>query len=135
MGGHHLGDEFVPAYRFAVRVQGAGVDRGEVLQIVDAFTTLAKAGRFIGTYTPENGSTVGVGMPVSFTFDKAITDKKAVESGIEVSSSSGQQVVGHWFGARRLDFRPQEYREAGWRPPRSSGCPRCDPTAGCTSLP
>ncbi|MEV7995698.1 Ig-like domain-containing protein [Streptomyces sp. NPDC086077] len=77
------------------------------------FTTLAEADRFTGTYTPEHKSTVGVGMPVSFTFDRAITDRKAVESGIEVSSSSGQEVVGHWFGARRLDFRPQHYWKAG----------------------
>jgi hypothetical protein len=52
-------------------------------------------------------------MPVSFTFDKAISDRKAVQSHITVTSSSGQKVVGHWFGAQRLDFRPQEYWKAG----------------------
>ncbi|MFG2120647.1 Ig-like domain-containing protein [Streptomyces sp. NPDC048710] len=77
------------------------------------FTTVSSANSFIGTYTPDDGSTVGVGMPVSFTFDKAITDKKAVQSHITVNSSSGQQVVGHWFGNQRLDFRPQEYWKAG----------------------
>ncbi|MFJ9819931.1 Ig-like domain-containing protein [Streptomyces sp. NPDC101151] len=77
------------------------------------FTTVSSANSFIGTYTPDNGSTVGVGMPVSFTFDKSISDKKAVQSHITVDSSSGQQVVGHWFGDRRLDFRPQEYWKAG----------------------
>ncbi|MFI1030314.1 Ig-like domain-containing protein [Streptomyces sp. NPDC020951] len=76
------------------------------------FKTLAEADRFTGTYTPENGSTVGVGMPVSITFDKPITDKKAVESAVEVSADSGQTVVGHWFGGQRLDFRPQDY----WKP-------------------
>ncbi|MFI5685942.1 Ig-like domain-containing protein [Streptomyces sp. NPDC051636] len=77
------------------------------------FTTVSSSNSFIGTYTPDNGTTVGVGMPVSFTFDKAISDKKAVQSHITVSSSSGQQVVGHWFGAQRLDFRPQDYWKAG----------------------
>ncbi|WP_079102338.1 Ig-like domain-containing protein [Streptomyces sp. TP-A0356] len=77
------------------------------------FTTVTSANSFIGTYAPDNGSTVGVGMPVSFTFDKAITNKKAVQSHITVTSSSGQQVVGHWFGTRRLDFRPEEYWKAG----------------------
>ncbi|MET9495900.1 Ig-like domain-containing protein [Streptomyces sp. NPDC006552] len=79
------------------------------------FTTVSNANSFIGTYTPDDGTTVGVGMPVSFTFDKAITDKKAVQSHITVSSSSGQQVVGHWFGAQRLDFRPRDYWKAGSR--------------------
>ncbi|WP_369247246.1 Ig-like domain-containing protein [Streptomyces sp. R41] len=77
------------------------------------FTTVSSSNSFIGTYTPDNGATVGVGMPVSFNFDKAISDKKAVQSHITVSSSSGQQVVGHWFGADRLDFRPEEYWKAG----------------------
>jgi lipoprotein-anchoring transpeptidase ErfK/SrfK len=77
------------------------------------FTTVTSTNSFIGTYTPDNGTTVGVGMSVSFTFDKAITDKEAVQSHITVTSSSGQQVVGHWFGAQRLDFRPQDYWKAG----------------------
>ncbi|MGW0577348.1 L,D-transpeptidase [Streptomyces sp. NPDC002920] len=77
------------------------------------FTTVTSANSFIGTYTPDNGTTVGVGMPVSFTFDKVISDQKAVQSHITVTSSSGQQVVGHWFGAQRLDFRPEEYWKAG----------------------
>ncbi|CAL9486634.1 Putative L,D-transpeptidase LppS [Streptomyces sp. enrichment culture] len=77
------------------------------------FTTVTRANSFIGTYTPDDGTTVGVGMPVSFTFDKAITDRKAVQSHITVTSSSGQKVVGHWFDAQRLDFRPQEYWKAG----------------------
>ncbi|MFI9247727.1 Ig-like domain-containing protein [Streptomyces sp. NPDC053086] len=77
------------------------------------FTTVNSASSFIGTYTPDDGATVGAGMPVSFTFDKAITDKKAVQSHLTVNSSSGQQVVGHWFGDQRLDFRPQDYWKAG----------------------
>ncbi|MEU6139319.1 Ig-like domain-containing protein [Streptomyces sp. NPDC047081] len=77
------------------------------------FTTVTSANSFIGTYTPDNGTTVGVGMPVSFNFDKVISDKKAVQSHITVTSSSGQKVVGHWFGAQRLDFRPEAYWKAG----------------------
>ncbi|CAL9501956.1 Putative L,D-transpeptidase LppS [Streptomyces sp. enrichment culture] len=77
------------------------------------FTTVTPANSFVGTYTPDGGTTVGVGMPVSFRFDKAISDRKAVQSHITVTSSSGQKAVGHWFGAQRLDFRPQEYWKAG----------------------
>ncbi|MDT3398924.1 Ig-like domain-containing protein [Streptomyces sp. B1866] len=88
-------------------------DKGRKAIENSSFTTVSPAHSFIGNYTPEAGATVGVGMPVSINFDKAITDKRAVESHIAVSSSSGQQVVGHWFGANRLDFRPQEYWQAG----------------------
>ncbi|WP_217576910.1 Ig-like domain-containing protein, partial [Streptomyces sp. GbtcB7] len=65
-----------------------------------------------GHLSPEDGSTVGVGMPVTVNFDRAINNKAAVESKIQVSSSSGQQVVGHWFNDDRLDFRPNNY----WKP-------------------
>ncbi|MEV1066099.1 Ig-like domain-containing protein [Streptomyces sp. NPDC050263] len=96
-------------YRLTVEATGAG---GRRTTRTVSFETLAEADRFTGVYTPENGSTVGVGMPVSFTFDKPITEKKAVESAVEVSTDSGQTVVGHWFGGQRLDFRPKEY----WKP-------------------
>ncbi|WP_256103859.1 Ig-like domain-containing protein [Streptomyces sp. ODS05-4] len=78
-----------------------------------SFSTVSQANSFIGNFTPEDGSTVGVGMPVSINFNKAITDKKAVQSAIKVSSSSGQEVVGHWFNGQRLDFRPQDYWQEG----------------------
>ncbi|MFH8515077.1 Ig-like domain-containing protein [Streptomyces gelaticus] len=78
-----------------------------------SFTTVSPANSFIGNFTPEDGSTVGVGMPVSINFNKAITDKKAVEAGITVTSSSGQQVVGHWFNSQRLDLRPEQYWQSG----------------------
>ncbi|MEU9448129.1 Ig-like domain-containing protein [Streptomyces sp. NPDC048277] len=75
-------------------------------------TTVSPANDFIGHLSPEDGSTVGVGMPVTVSFDKAIGDKAAVESQIQVSSSSGQRIVGHWFNDNRLDFRPENY----WKP-------------------
>ncbi|MFF9000992.1 Ig-like domain-containing protein [Streptomyces achromogenes] len=78
-----------------------------------SFTTVSPANSFIGTFTPDNGSTVGVGMPVSINFDKAITDKAAVQKGITVSSSSGQEVACHWFNANRMDCRPEDYWKEG----------------------
>ncbi|WP_333777814.1 L,D-transpeptidase [Streptomyces sp. IBSBF 3136] len=82
---------------------------GRVAHENGSFTTVSPANSFIGNFTPENGSTVGVGMPVSINFDKAITNKAAVQKGITVTSSSGQEVVGHWFNANRIDFRPEAY--------------------------
>ncbi|MFE2760372.1 L,D-transpeptidase [Streptomyces halstedii] len=78
-----------------------------------SFTTVSPENSFIGNFTPEDGSTVGVGMPVSINFNKAITDQKAVQAGITVTSSSGQEVVGHWFNSQRLDLRPEDYWQSG----------------------
>ncbi|MFI6058452.1 Ig-like domain-containing protein [Streptomyces sp. NPDC051286] len=78
-----------------------------------SFTTVSPANSFIGNFTPEDGSTVGVGMPVSINFNKPITNQKAVQDGITVTTSSGQQVVGHWFNSQRLDLRPEQYWTGG----------------------
>lgn len=97
------------SYRLVVR---ASDESGRAQTRRLSFTTLGKDQRLIGTFTPEDGSTVGVGMPVSLNFNKPVTDKKAVEQGIRVTSDSGQEVVGHWFGDQRLDLRPQTYWKA-----------------------
>ncbi|MFI5944546.1 L,D-transpeptidase [Streptomyces uncialis] len=74
-----------------------------------SFTTVSKSNSFIGNFTPEDGSTVGVGMPVSLNFDKDIVNKAEVQKAVTVDTSSGQEVVGHWFSPKRLDFRPEQY--------------------------
>ncbi|MFJ9925962.1 MULTISPECIES: L,D-transpeptidase [Streptomyces] len=87
--------------------------QGRIAHENASFTTVSPTNSFIGSFTPDNGSTVGVGMPVSINFDKAITNKAAVQKGITVSSSSGQEVACHWFNANRMDCRPQDYWKEG----------------------
>ncbi|MFJ5674245.1 Ig-like domain-containing protein [Streptomyces sp. NPDC093097] len=87
-------------------------DQGRTAVENSTFTTVSPANSFLGNFTPEDGSTVGVGMPVSINFDKPVKNRQAVQSAIKVASSSNQQVVGHWFGDKRLDFRPKDY----WKP-------------------
>ncbi|MCK8677549.1 MULTISPECIES: Ig-like domain-containing protein [Streptomyces] len=77
------------------------------------FTTLVPQNTFIGTYTPEDGSTVGVGMPVSIKFNRGITDPAAVEKAVKVTAQPSVPIEGHWFGNDRLDFRPEKYWAAG----------------------
>ncbi|WP_184345829.1 Ig-like domain-containing protein [Streptomyces olivoverticillatus] len=78
-----------------------------------AFTTLTPQNTFVGYFTPEDGSTVGVGMPVSLNFSRGITDPKAVEKAIKVTAEPSVPIKGHWFGNDRLDFRPEKYWAAG----------------------
>ncbi|MBO0511722.1 L,D-transpeptidase family protein [Streptomyces beijiangensis] len=77
------------------------------------FTTLVPQNTFIGQYTPENGATVGVGMPVSIRFTRGITHPEAVKNAIKVTAEPAVPVEGHWFGNDRLDFRPEKYWAAG----------------------
>ncbi|MFF4322512.1 Ig-like domain-containing protein [Streptomyces sp. NPDC001568] len=77
------------------------------------FSTLTPVNTFVGHYTPEDGSTVGVGMPVSINFTRGITNPEAVEKAITVTAEPSVPVEGHWFGNDRLDFRPEKYWAAG----------------------
>lgn len=78
-----------------------------------SFTTVVPKDTFIGFFTPEDGSTVGVGTEVSLNFNRAITNSKAVADALKVTASPSVPVVGHWFGNQRLDFRPEHYWAAG----------------------
>ncbi|KPC82663.1 MULTISPECIES: L,D-transpeptidase [Streptomyces] len=78
-----------------------------------SFTTLVPQNTFIGQYTPEDGSTVGVGMPVSIHFTRGITDPEAVEKAVSVTAEPAVEIEPHWFGNDRLDFRPEDYWAAG----------------------
>lgn len=80
-----------------------------------SFTTRAARPRFIGYFTPENGTVVGTGMIVSFRFNRPVEStesRAAVERAITVTASPPTPVAGHWFGRNRLDFRPRTY----WKP-------------------
>lgn len=86
-----------------------------------SFTTVTPKDTFIGFFTPEDGQTVGVGMPVSLKFNRAITDKKAVQDAIEVTANPSVPVVGHWYGDQRVDFRPEKYWAKGTKITPSCG--------------
>ncbi|MET7736048.1 Ig-like domain-containing protein [Streptomyces sp. NPDC005402] len=77
------------------------------------FTTRSPGETFVGYFTPEAGSTSGVGMPVSINFTHAVSDKAAVQKAITVTAEPAVEIVGHWFSDTRLDFRPETYWAAG----------------------
>jgi lipoprotein-anchoring transpeptidase ErfK/SrfK len=77
------------------------------------FTTVVPKDSFVGFFTPEDGSTVGVGMEVYLDFNRPITNKKAVEQGLKVTASPSVPIAAHWYGDTRVYFRPQDYWAAG----------------------
>ncbi|MEY7979531.1 Ig-like domain-containing protein [Streptomyces pilosus] len=77
------------------------------------FTTLTPKNTFVGHFTPEDGSEVGVGMPFSLRFTRGITNPDDVEKAVRITTEPPVEVEGHWFGNDRLDFRPEAYWKAG----------------------
>ncbi|MGW2873275.1 L,D-transpeptidase [Kitasatospora sp. NPDC001225] len=90
-------------------------DQGQRAAQHSAFTTVTPTHTFVAFFTPEDGSTVGVGMPVSLRFSRPITDRAAVEKAVQVTADPPVPVAAHWFDGQRLDFRPQAYWAAGTR--------------------
>ncbi|MEU6520741.1 Ig-like domain-containing protein [Streptomyces sp. NPDC046978] len=76
------------------------------------FTTFVPDRRFVGYLMPENRTTVGTGMIVSVQFNRQIANRAAVERAIRVTARPAVEIRPHWFGDKRLDFRPRQY----WRP-------------------
>jgi lipoprotein-anchoring transpeptidase ErfK/SrfK len=77
------------------------------------FTTVVPKDTFVGFFTPEDGSTVGVGMEVYLHFNRAITNKAAVEKGVTVTASPAVDVAAKWNGSQDLYIRPADYWAAG----------------------
>ncbi len=98
------------------RVDAVAVDRrGRRSARHTTFTTLVPEHRFIGYFAPENRSTVGTGMIVSFRFNRPVRNRAAVERRIRVTAEPAVDIAGHWFGSERLDFRPEHYWAPGTR--------------------
>ncbi|MFD3735228.1 Ig-like domain-containing protein [Streptomyces sp. NPDC058632] len=76
------------------------------------FTTYVPEQRFIGYVAPDDRSVVGTGMIVSLAFNREIADRAAVERAVRVTSRPAVDIRPHWFGRKRLDFRPEKY----WKP-------------------
>ncbi|MFB7635047.1 Ig-like domain-containing protein [Streptomyces sp. NPDC056149] len=76
------------------------------------FTTFAPAHRVLGFYSPESDTTVGTGLIFSLVFNRPVLDRAAVERAVTVSARPAVEIAPHWFGHRRLDFRPR----TRWRP-------------------
>ncbi|MDT0342318.1 L,D-transpeptidase family protein [Streptomyces litchfieldiae] len=94
--------------KYELSVQASDAEGREAHE-TRTFTTVSPENSFTGYFTPEDGTTVGVGMPVSLNFDKPIENRAEIEAAVEINSTSGQEIVGHWFSDTRLDFRPEDY--------------------------
>jgi lipoprotein-anchoring transpeptidase ErfK/SrfK len=73
------------------------------------FTTVTPESVSTPGIGPLDGTTVGVGMPIRVYFDDPVTDKAAVESHLEVTSSTPTDGVWSWFSDTEVHFRPSEY--------------------------
>ncbi|MEV7771400.1 Ig-like domain-containing protein [Kitasatospora sp. NPDC086791] len=97
------------AYKVNAQAKDA---EGLVAASTTSFTTLTPDKKISTNDNISDGATYGVGMIVSVEFNKPVKNKDAVVRGISFETSNGTVVKGHWFGDKRVDFRPEQY----WAP-------------------
>ena len=87
---------------------------------VDAGGTSSDVAGTIATVTPRtltmptvfpsaDTGTVGVGQPISVTFDEDVTDRAAVERQLHVTSTPPVAGFWSWLSDRSVHFRPEQY--------------------------
>jgi lipoprotein-anchoring transpeptidase ErfK/SrfK len=86
---------------------------GQKTTSTTSFTTVTNDKKITASFFPENGSTVGVGQPVSITFNAPVKDKATVEKALSVTATPAIEGSWHWFGSQRVDYRPKDYWPTG----------------------
>ncbi len=95
-------------------VQTSLVDRyGKTTVETSSFTTMTPTDVLGYSFSVSNGSTYGVGMPISVNFNRPVVDKAAVEGKLAVSTSVPVEGRWSWQGDRTVTFRPKEYWPGG----------------------
>ncbi|SEM60994.1 L,D-transpeptidase [Streptacidiphilus jiangxiensis] len=95
---------------------GAGLYGGTAMAAgTGANVAHTAAPMLLDSITPVSGSTVGVAMPISVVFTDAVAPaaRAAIERHLKVTTSVPVLGAWHWFGDRRVDWRPKGYWPVG----------------------
>lgn len=83
--------------------------------VESSFTTMSAPRRLIGADTyPQDGETVGIGMPVVVEFTEALPEdlRADVERRLFVTTNPATEGTWHWVNNGQVDWRPKQY----WKP-------------------
>jgi len=102
----------VPGASYSVRAtatspSGVTARASSTFTTQQAWQTIA-----ISDVTPNPGETVGVGMPITVTFDRPVFNKDRVERALEVRSTRAVQGAWRWVSDQQVVFRTRRY----WQP-------------------
>jgi len=103
------------AYDTTYTVTASAVDAaGRATEATGTISTVAPRTLTMPTVFPTADSgTVGVGQPVSITFDEDVTDRAAVERRLQVTTTPPVAGSWSWMSDRTVHYRPEQYWPAG----------------------
>lgn len=98
------------------QVSATAANNVQTATVASSFTTLKPANTFrIADIIPQPGETVGVGMPITITFDRDISNKKAVEQALVVRSEKPAVGAWYWTADNQVIFRTKNKKYWGAR--------------------
>lgn len=100
---------FDTEYEFSYTVLDAA---GDPQRATSTFATVEPANEADAAMFPLDGSTVGTGQPLEFTFSEPVTNRDAVEKAVTVTSTSNQPGAFYWLSDTKVRYRPEEF----WAP-------------------
>jgi lipoprotein-anchoring transpeptidase ErfK/SrfK len=97
-------------YKLTATATGAD---GKPVTSESTFTT-AKPARQLGvSVNLDEGETVGVGLPLIFTFTGNVADKAAAEKALGVTAEPATEGAFRWSGDKQVTWRPKDYWKSG----------------------
>ncbi len=88
-------------------------DDNRLVSSTSTFTTIEPRTLTYPSINPLNGETVGVGQPISVYFDEPISDRKAAENAITVTTSPLIEGAFYWFSSKEVHWRPRQFWASG----------------------
>mgnify|MGYP000857589953 CR=1 FL=1 len=101
-----------PGVTYTLAMRGSNAAGTEKSAKTTFSTTALTAKQQISATLIQNGSTVGIAMPVIVMFSSPVTDKAAFERKMTVTSTPSQPGGWAWVGSREAHWRPKEF----WKP-------------------
>lgn len=91
----------------------AGNPAGKTTNAISKFKTLKAVNVLsILSVTPGTGTKVGVGMPITISFNRPVADRKAVEKALQVTSRYANLGAWYWVNDSTAIFRTKKYWKA-----------------------
>lgn len=102
-----------PGTVYTVAMKGTNTE-GTASQATSTFTTqaLTRNEQIYPTLMPENGSTVGVAMPIIMTFDLPVPDRAKAQKLISITTTPATPGAFNWISGNEVHWRPAKY----WAP-------------------
>jgi lipoprotein-anchoring transpeptidase ErfK/SrfK len=86
---------------------------GKPVMAQSTFSTAKPARQLDVSVNLVEGETVGVGLPLIFTFTGNVADKAAAEKALKVTAEPATEGAFHWFGDKQVTWRPKDYWKSG----------------------